>query len=76
MDNTNDTINNIDEIIDEFDYKSKVNNKQKEDLYPNIQSHIIFPVPSAPSAPLPSAPPMSDDHYYPRKNSLDDSYMC
>ena len=85
LDNNKDNNNNIDEIIDEFDFKSKVNNTQKEDLFPNIQSHIVFPVPSAPSVhsvssvssrPMPSAPPRSDDDYYPRKNSLDDSYMC
>ena len=62
-------MNDIDEIIDDFDYKGRVNKTQKEDLYPNIQNHIVIPVPSAP-------PRNDDDDYYPRKNSLDDSYMC
>ena len=74
------SIGDIDEIIDDFDIKSQVNNTQKEDLYPNIQPHIVFPsappapLPSAPSAP--SAPPRTDDDYYPRKNSLEDTYSC
>jgi len=54
MDNDSKNFNDIDEIIEDFDLKSKVNNTQKEDLYPKTNGIISFPSP--PSDPIPTAP--------------------
>lgn len=70
LDNNNKNFIDIDEVIEDFDNKGKVNNTQKEDLYPKTQGIIAFPSPpSGPIPSAPSAPSTHSTHFYPNLNN-------